>query len=176
MEPRAIPVLLRLREKFALKKKKEEEEMKEAPAKLKVAKRVCDETTFANLQRHYNEIARKEDEAYYAHHRALPPETQKLREEAYALYTKSTPRPHPISRFKWVPCLLCRKVITDDPYGHNPFPLCEVDDQESRVCGSCNASFVLPARLRCIEADIKSPSEARVFLADYEKDVYALFK
>lgn len=158
MESRATPVVFRLRKRL--------EEANQ--------KRRAEAMTLATLQHQYAERTRKDDEAYYEYHRTLPVDIQTSRERAYALYKDSTPNPHPISRFKWVSCLLCRNTIVDDPYGQNPFPLCEMDDNQSRACKSCNDAFVLPARLRCIEADIKTPLEALAFLADYKEEVYKI--
>lgn len=85
-------------------------------------------------------------------------------------------KPHPITDFKWETCVLCRKIIADDPYGHNPFPLCEIEDHDSRACSACNDAFVLPARLRCMEAKAESPEEARESIREYEKEVRTLLK
>ena len=103
--------------------------------------------------------------------------TQKTREEDYRVYCeklKKNPyggQPHPITSFKWLPCCLCRKTIVDDPFGHNPFPLCEIEDNESRACSKCNLDFVLPWRMRCMEEDLTSPEAAREFIRTYEEGV-----
>jgi len=48
-------------------------------------------------------------------------------------------------------CYLCRNPLdADNSFGHNPFPLCDVDDYESRVCNRCNAFYVMDARMRCM--------------------------
>lgn len=39
-------------------------------------------------------------------------------------------------------CAICGKPITDDPYGHNPWPVAE-----GRCCTECNRNVVIPARM-----------------------------
>ena len=61
-------------------------------------------------------------------------------------------------------CCLCRSVLEEDnSFGHNPFPLCEVDDYESRACNRCNALHVIDARVECMRKDIPNPEEAAAF-------------
>jgi len=108
------------------------------------------------------------------------------KENAYEAYVKYVEekgkawgipyKPHPITDFQWKQCVLCRKTIADDPYGHNPFPLCEVEDNDARACSKCNDAFVLPARLRCMEAKADTPEEARECIREYEKEVRVLLK
>lgn len=76
----------------------------------------------------------------------------RLREVAYNVYVAKTKRdfpesvPHPYSSFQWEDCCLCGNVIVDDPYGHNPYPLCE-DEGDARCCGKCNQTYVVPTRI-----------------------------
>lgn len=64
-------------------------------------------------------------------------------------------------------CCLCRNPLDlDQPHGHNPFPLCDVDDYESRACFRCNAFYVMEARVRCMtdgEEKADSPEKAAVW-------------
>lgn len=39
-------------------------------------------------------------------------------------------------------CAICGKPITDDPYGHNPWPVAE-----GRCCTECNKNVVIPTRM-----------------------------
>jgi len=85
-------------------------------------------------------------------------------------------KPHPISDFQWKQCVLCRNIIADDPYGHNPFPLCEVEDTESRACGRCNAEHVISARIVCMKNDYASPEEAREACRPMEAEIRASYQ
>ena len=61
-------------------------------------------------------------------------------------------------------CSICRNPLDyDNSFGHNPFPLCDINDYESRACNRCNATYVMDGRLRCMEKDIPSPEEASVW-------------
>ena len=51
-------------------------------------------------------------------------------------------RPHAYADFRWETCVICRKEIRDDPYGHNAYPLAE----EGHCCSKCN-EVVVEARL-----------------------------
>lgn len=42
-------------------------------------------------------------------------------------------------------CSICGREIHDE--GHNPFPVCTVEDFDSRCCANCNAEIVIPARI-----------------------------
>lgn len=53
--------------------------------------------------------------------------------------------PHPYKDFKWDTCVLCRKEIGDDPYGHNPYPLAE----DGHCCSRCN-KLVIYTRMKSI--------------------------
>ena len=67
-------------------------------------------------------------------------------------------------------CCLCQELL-DTPYGHNPFPLCDVDDTTSRACSSCNSMYVISARLLTMEEDVETPEEARASVRFYEDGV-----
>ena len=45
-------------------------------------------------------------------------------------------------------CVICKNVITDDKYGHNPEPFASFED--GRCCTNCNSNFVIPARLTLV--------------------------
>lgn len=47
-------------------------------------------------------------------------------------------------------CLICGNQIEN--FGNNPFPLCSVDDYESRCCDICN-EFVIKARIASMKKD-----------------------
>lgn len=68
-------------------------------------------------------------------------------------------------------CCLCRNPLdADNSFGHNPFPLCDVDDYESRACNRCNAFYVVDARIRCMtdgEERADSPEKAAVWCRPY---------
>jgi hypothetical protein len=52
-------------------------------------------------------------------------------------------------------CCLCNGPLDEwggSLYGHNPYPLVDDDDVESRCCGLCNETKVLPERLRRMQA------------------------
>ena len=51
--------------------------------------------------------------------------------------------PHPITNFKWDTCVICEKMIMDDPFGNNPAPV----KDEGTCCSKCNREVVLPARV-----------------------------
>ena len=58
-------------------------------------------------------------------------------------------------------CCLCRNPLDlDNTWGHNPFPLCDINDYESRACNRCNATYVIDGRIRSMEKDLKSPEDA----------------
>ena len=40
-------------------------------------------------------------------------------------------------------CVICKKEITDDKYGHNADPV-----KEGRCCTKCNHTVVIPARIK----------------------------
>lgn len=82
-------------------------------------------------------------------------------------------KPHPMSDFQWTPCCLCGGIIADDPYGHNPFPLCEVEDADAKACSKCNADHVIPARIVCMKNDYASPEEAREACRQMEAEIRA---
>ena len=46
-------------------------------------------------------------------------------------------------------CRLCGGHY--EGFGHNPYPLCAEEDYDSRCCGLCNMSKVIPARLSRID-------------------------
>lgn len=50
-------------------------------------------------------------------------------------------------------CCLCGRKFSG--YGNNPYPLCDIDDYDSRCCDDCNESKVLPARLAMAYCDKK---------------------
>jgi hypothetical protein len=52
--------------------------------------------------------------------------------------------PMPIDKFEWNECVICDKMITDDAFGNNPFPVKE----DGRCCSKCNTETVVPARVR----------------------------
>ena len=67
--------------------------------------------------------------------------------ELYALRQKEAGyTPHLYSTFEWKDCCLCGNLIGDDPYGHDPHPLCE-GESEDRCCERCNREHVIPARI-----------------------------
>ena len=43
-------------------------------------------------------------------------------------------------------CCLCHNHY--EGWGHNPYPLCDKEDYDSRCCDRCNAEEVIPTRLR----------------------------
>ncbi len=69
-------------------------------------------------------------------------------------------KPRPQHHFQYEDCCLCGKMIGDDPFGHNPFPLCEVDDNESRCCEACNSKYVISCRVLGMRLDWNTPQEA----------------
>jgi hypothetical protein len=44
----------------------------------------------------------------------------------------------------FVCCICGRKTYG---YGNNPYPLCDIDDYESKCCDECNNTYVIPARI-----------------------------
>ena len=79
--------------------------------------------------------------------------------ELYALRQKEAGyNPHLYSTFEWKDCCLCGNLIGDDPYGHDPHPLCE-GESEDRCCGTCNQEYVIPARIH--EFGMKGNKETR---------------
>lgn len=54
-------------------------------------------------------------------------------------------------------CCLCDR--TEEGFGNNPFPMCDVEDYKSRCCDSCNSDIVVP--MRFIVSDCDSPEKAR---------------
>jgi len=51
--------------------------------------------------------------------------------------------PHPITNFKWDNCVICDKMIMDDVFGNNPYPV----KQDGSCCSKCNREVVIPARV-----------------------------
>lgn len=43
-------------------------------------------------------------------------------------------------------CILCNVEMNNIHETHNPYPLCDVNDDESRCCSNCNSTKVIPAR------------------------------
>ena len=84
-------------------------------------------------------------------------ELEKARVAAYEAHVESVKEknekwgtnfnPHGYDNFQWKMCVLCKKEIRDDPFGHNPFPL----KKKGVCCGKCNEDVVdarLPPALR----------------------------
>ena len=42
-------------------------------------------------------------------------------------------------------CNICG--CTFSGYGNNPYPLCDINDFESRCCDECNSQYVIPSRI-----------------------------
>jgi len=66
---------------------------------------------------------------------------------------KAAERPRRNRPLKNQICVLCSKVI--EGYSHNPWPLCEESDFESRCCEQCNAVKVIPGRLKLMGFQVK---------------------
>lgn len=129
------------------------------------------------------------EQDYQAHFETLPKEEQRERTEAYNKYVckvyeyyhryplGEVPTPIAQHRWEWKPCYLCKKTIRDDPFGFNPFPLCDATDKESRVCGFCNQCFVVPNRLLISDAvvlDGRTLQEIRDDGRRYEESIRAM--
>lgn len=56
-------------------------------------------------------------------------------------------------------CCLCGEEILSEAFSHNPYPLVEQDDYESRCCGSCNDLKVLPSRMEMLRGNTKAVKE-----------------
>jgi hypothetical protein len=58
-------------------------------------------------------------------------------------------------------CCLCEGNY--EGWGHNPYPLVEEEDYESRCCDHCNATRVIPTRIRqwCHD-DAKAKLKAKI--------------
>ena len=125
------------------------------------------------------EVEKKHMEAY-EQYRTI------AKENAYEAYCESIKeqnkkhgtkwKPHPITDFQWKQCCLCGNTIADDPYGHNPFPLCEVDDYESKACGRCNSEHIITARIVCMRENLGSPEEARESCRPLEAELRASYQ
>ena len=61
-------------------------------------------------------------------------------------------------------CCLCG--IKFEGYGNNPYPLCDVNDYDSRCCNECNSKYVIPSRIIMV---YKGKSAEEVF-NDYKKE------
>jgi len=88
---------------------------------------------------------RREDEEEFARYKAAATtETELARVKGYEAHVASVEEksrefgvdwnPHLFGSFQWKPCVLCRKEIRDDPYGHNPAPLAKT----GVCCSKCN--------------------------------------
>jgi hypothetical protein len=55
-------------------------------------------------------------------------------------------------------CSLCDAPAIG--FGNNPFPLCDIDDEVSRCCDTCNMA-VIQARILAFRKKCESPEEAR---------------
>ena len=99
---------------------------------------------------------RREDEEEFARYKAAATtETELARVKGYEAHVASVQEknkffganwnPHFFSSFQWKPCVLCRKEIRDDPYGHNPAPLAK----KGVCCSKCN-DRVCDARMSVI--------------------------
>jgi hypothetical protein len=85
-------------------------------------------------------------------------ETNKAIAEGYAQYVAEVTfnalmmgaevKPIPLSQFQHKPCVLCDKIIVDDPFGHSPSPL----RKTGVCCSQCNKTKVLPARVARLQA------------------------
>jgi hypothetical protein len=49
---------------------------------------------------------------------------------------------------KSINCNLCNVEMINVHETHNPYPLCDENDHESRCCTNCNSTKVIPARLQ----------------------------
>ena len=49
---------------------------------------------------------------------------------------------------KSINCNLCNVEMKNFLETHNPYPLCDENDNESRCCEKCNQTKVIPARLQ----------------------------
>ena len=49
---------------------------------------------------------------------------------------------------KSINCNLCNVEMINVHETHNPYPLCNENDQESRCCTNCNSTKVIPERMR----------------------------
>jgi hypothetical protein len=100
-----------------------------------------------NTESFAEKIARKmrqEAEEFARYKAAATTETELARVKGYEAHVASVEEknkffganwnPHAFSSFQWKPCVLCRKEIRDDPYGHNPAPLAK----KGVCCSKCN--------------------------------------
>lgn len=71
--------------------------------------------------------------------------------------------PMPLERFQHKDCAICKKTITDDPYGHNAQPL-----RDGVCCSFCNESYVLTSRRAQIR-DAEYKAELKTFLDEQRK-------
>lgn len=62
-------------------------------------------------------------------------------------------------------CCLCG--IEFEGYGNNPYPLCDVNDYNSRCCNDCDSKYVIPSR---IIMTYKGKSAEEVYKA-YKKEM-----
>ena len=49
---------------------------------------------------------------------------------------------------KSINCNLCNVEMINVHETHNPYPLCDENDNESRCCEKCNQTKVIPARVQ----------------------------
>ena len=56
-------------------------------------------------------------------------------------------------------CCLCGCEI-QEPFTNNPYPLCDVDDYESRCCSKCDQDLVVPARFYASKLELDCRKQA----------------
>lgn len=107
----------------------------------------------ANINEDYaTRRAREARERFAVIKASAQTDVENARVEAYEAYVESVKQkneewgfdynPHPYENFQWKTCVVCKKMITDDPFGHNAAPL-----KKGKCCGMCNAR-VCDARIR----------------------------
>lgn len=62
-------------------------------------------------------------------------------------------------------CCKCEGKYTD--YGSDPFPLCELSDETSRVCAECYKDVIL-ARYACHKAGCETREQCREYAKGFE--------